>query len=274
MRPSVSYSGTVYFTFSLPFFCFFRPFAPLPSIFWGTFPSFPFFLSFFVFFLCFLSFPLPSLPFGICSPLLFPLFSPFPFVLVSFVCNIYYGVSFQFPPFFFIFPFFLKKSRFFFCCCWKSCYLCIRFRVVRGVSSLTDWYRSSTRSYCSRLAPLGSPPFFFLGWYSLCFVHSCSLGFSKNRQWFRPFAALVFRLGLCFGRTGMIADDDGVCRTLSGQVGEDICLFLQCRVWSWLRMNASYRLNTCKSRGSMRFACKPWWRPAHGCVTRIQPSSY
>ena len=27
--------------------------------------------------------------------------------------------------------------------------------------------------------------------------------------------------------------------------------FLQCRVWSWLRMNASYRLNTCKSRGSM-----------------------
>ena len=28
---------------------------------------------------------------------------------------------------------------------------------------------------------------------------------------------------------------------------------LQCRVWSWLRMNASYRLNTCKSRGSMIF---------------------
>ncbi len=30
--------------------------------------------------------------------------------------------------------------------------------------------------------------------------------------------------------------------------GKDI---LQWRVWSWLRMNASYRLNTCKSRGSM-----------------------
>ena len=30
---------------------------------------------------------------------------------------------------------------------------------------------------------------------------------------------------------------------------------LQCRVWSWLRMNASYRLNTCKSRGSMNLAC-------------------
>ena len=30
---------------------------------------------------------------------------------------------------------------------------------------------------------------------------------------------------------------------------------LQWRVWSWLRMNASYRLNTCKSRGSMVLAC-------------------
>ena len=30
---------------------------------------------------------------------------------------------------------------------------------------------------------------------------------------------------------------------------------LQRRVWSWLRMNASYRLNTCKSRGSMVLAC-------------------
>ena len=47
--------------------------------------------------------------------------------------------------------------------------------------------------------------------------------------------------------------------------------FLQWRVWSWLRMNASYRLNTCKSRGSMAVACNSWWRPAHGWVTRIQP---
>ena len=31
--------------------------------------------------------------------------------------------------------------------------------------------------------------------------------------------------------------------------------FLQWRVWSWLRMNASYRLNTCKSWGSMNLAC-------------------
>ena len=49
-------------------------------------------------------------------------------------------------------------------------------------------------------------------------------------------------------------------------------IFLQWRVWSWLRMNASYRLNTCKSRGSMEVACNLWWRPAHGWVTRIQPS--
>ena len=47
---------------------------------------------------------------------------------------------------------------------------------------------------------------------------------------------------------------------------------LQCRVWSWLRMNASYRLNTCKSQGNVREACFPWWRLAHGWVTRIQPS--
>ena len=52
---------------------------------------------------------------------------------------------------------------------------------------------------------------------------------------------------------------------------EDI---LQWRVWSWLRMNASYRLNTCKSRGSMGIACYVWWRPAHGCVTRIQSARY
>ena len=48
--------------------------------------------------------------------------------------------------------------------------------------------------------------------------------------------------------------------------------FLQWRVWSWLRMNASYRLNTCKSRGIMSVACNRWWRPANGWVTRIQPA--
>ena len=45
---------------------------------------------------------------------------------------------------------------------------------------------------------------------------------------------------------------------------------IQWRVWSWLRMNASGRLNTCKSRGSMRVSNNLWWRPAQGCVTREQ----
>ena len=46
--------------------------------------------------------------------------------------------------------------------------------------------------------------------------------------------------------------------------------FKQRRVWSWLRMNASDRLNTCKSRGSMVCSNTNWWRPAHGWVTRMQ----
>ena len=46
--------------------------------------------------------------------------------------------------------------------------------------------------------------------------------------------------------------------------------FLQRRVWSWLRMNASDRPNTCKSRGSGIEACFNCRRPAHGCVTGVQ----
>ena len=45
---------------------------------------------------------------------------------------------------------------------------------------------------------------------------------------------------------------------------------LQRRVWSWLRMNASDRPNTCKSRGNAGEACFSWRRPAHGCVTGVQ----
>ena len=48
--------------------------------------------------------------------------------------------------------------------------------------------------------------------------------------------------------------------------------FIQRRVWSWLRMNASERPNTCKSRGN-RGACSRW-RPAHGWVTRMQPARH
>ena len=56
----------------------------------------------------------------------------------------------------------------------------------------------------------------------------------------------------------------------NGFRSEDIKQFKQRRVWSWLRMNASDRLNTCKSRGSMICSNTDWWRPAHGWVTRMQ----
>ena len=49
-------------------------------------------------------------------------------------------------------------------------------------------------------------------------------------------------------------------------------IYLQRRVWSWLRMNASDRPNTCKSRGSGSKACFACRRPAHGWVTRMQPA--
>ena len=58
-----------------------------------------------------------------------------------------------------------------------------------------------------------------------------------------------------FEETGLIFD---------GYLRNEI---LQWRVWSWLRMNASGRLNTCKSRGST--GSNTWWRPADGWVTRM-----
>ena len=54
----------------------------------------------------------------------------------------------------------------------------------------------------------------------------------------------------------------------NGFRSEDIKQFKQRRVWSWLRMNASDRLNTCKSRGSGGSNTRR--RPAHGWVTRMQ----
>ena len=38
------------------------------------------------------------------------------------------------------------------------------------------------------------------------------------------------------------------------------------RVWSWLRLNAGGRPNTCKSNGNMKKACFFWWRVADGWV--------
>ena len=126
MRPSVSYSGTVYFTFSLlflPFFCFFRPFAPLPSIFWGTY--FPFlsflpsflssFLSFFLsFFLCFLSFFLPFPSFWHLFSFPLSLVFLFPFCPCFFCLQYILWCFLSVSAFFFIFPFFFEKKSFFF----------------------------------------------------------------------------------------------------------------------------------------------------------------
>ena len=38
------------------------------------------------------------------------------------------------------------------------------------------------------------------------------------------------------------------------------------RVWSWLRLNAGGRPNTCKSNGNIGKACFFWWRVADGWV--------
>ena len=46
---------------------------------------------------------------------------------------------------------------------------------------------------------------------------------------------------------------------------------LQWRVWSWLRMNASGRPNTCKSNG--KYSAMDM-RVTYGCVTRMQPTLY
>ena len=41
---------------------------------------------------------------------------------------------------------------------------------------------------------------------------------------------------------------------------------LKWRVWSWLRLNAGGRPNTCKSNGNSRGACSFGWRVADGWV--------
>ena len=55
----------------------------------------------------------------------------------------------------------------------------------------------------------------------------------------------------CFYKAGTSVDRS--CFAVPGSSGgsEDIEDILQWRVWSWLRMNASYRLNTCKSRANI-----------------------
>ena len=62
----------------------------------------------------------------------------------------------------------------------------------------------------------------------------------------------------------ILADRSGRDRIIYTRISN-----LQWRVWSWLRMNASGRPNTCKSNGKRPFGAV---RVAHGCVTRMQPT--
>ena len=129
------------------------------------------------------------------------------------------------------------------CCTFASAFASkLRFSYGVALVLWTDLHRqrsSSTRSRCL---------LFYYGWH---------LGKRTVRFIFFLDYGTVLRQTTSFLPIG----GDNISKT-----------FLQWRVWSWLRMNASYRLNTCKSRGSMGVACNSRWRPAHGWVTRIQPS--
>ena len=141
---------------------------------------------------------------------------------------------------------------------WKRQYLCIRFWVLRKfLKRHTDdiWKIYNTdKQYKKQASGFG--------------LHGSRLvrclGKKDNRQ-LRRFPQMMIRHSGQQVSSWQPRAKSCVCHA------KDILLW---RVWSWLRMNASSRLNTCKSRGSMKFACKLWWRPAHGWVTRIQPAPY
>ena len=163
--------------------------------------------------------------------------------------------------------FFLKKYPEIFCCFGYYQYLCTRFpkngrppgllgSVWEGVLwKISIRQRSSTRS--------GSP----------CLMHGDPGIWEQPSGGIFNAALLMFWCPLpsidCTGYASLWQTDFFASGLSAVRAYNDI---LQWRVWSWLRMNASYRLNTCKSRGSMKEACFLWWRPAHGWVTRIQPS--
>ena len=135
---------------------------------------------------------------------------------------------------------------------------CIRFLPPKESVLWKDLHkqRSSTRSeMCIYLCISGrrNEPFNYLK--SVCFRFDTEEGdsFWTDYTW------------------GMVMELRHSCFFLFGHYL--INIILQWRVWSWLRMNASYRLNTCKSRGNDIEACFDGRRPAHGWVTRIQPAS-
>ena len=70
-----------------------------------------------------------------------------------------------------------------------------------------------------------------------------------------------------------LLDNEGNWRTFTqepslfeNKLGAQIKIFEYRRVWSWLRLNAGGRPNTCKSNGNIEKACFLWWRVADGWV--------
>ena len=124
----------------------------------------------------------------------------------------------------------------------------------------------------SQTAPLQ----WYLKWFHNSFVERSTRNRNKTRD--RQVSDDLESLGKCFAYRSIsltgIRLGAGSYDALSSKKNISKRIYLQWRVWSWLRMNASYRLNTCKSRGSMTEACFSWWRPAHGCVTRIESARY
>ena len=116
----------------------------------------------------------------------------------------------------------------------------------------------------------------YLKWFHNSFVERSTRNRNKTRD--RQVSDDLESLGKCFAYRSIsltgIRLGAGSYDALSSKKNISKRIYLQWRVWSWLRMNASYRLNTCKSRGSMTEACFSWWRPAHGCVTRIESARY
>ena len=147
-----------------------------------------------------------------------------------------------------------------FALCWINVYLCIRFwertlLVMRQKSKKADKERVLWKDY-NKQRNSSTRSGFHWDTYLICIfdgIREGKLPVNKDKEGILKQSKVLMNL------------------SVHKKSNKDI---LQWRVWSWLRMNASYRLNTCKSRGSMKFACKLWWRPAHGWVTRIQPAPY
>ena len=93
----------------------------------------------------------------------------------------------------------------------------------------------------------------------------------KSEAWkfFESLEAIAHKSSI-YGKVILAKNIDNMTSNFERNMIVSIKTHLQWRVWSWLRMNASGRLNTCKSWGSA--GSNTWRRPANGCGTRTQPS--